>query len=1239
MALKHSVVRPELLDVVKDFVCSEDGVYLRVDASVANLEDKSSILEPHVFQDDVLLADNSFWDCALPSYKANKSIPKHLAAETSQNVLYRKLVSAPEALSSVDENEQVVVFYQTSVLSFTDLLSHGSLRLSHTPPLQEASDATQSPVVGFSKELYLFNFNYDPASDGAKDKNMTIPVPGSLGVICEECYAYIKAGFELQLDIDLFQGIKNFKTRVYGDTSLRIKYTAKLITETDLRHQIMEGKFGTLNFNIGIIPVSISFSGQLDIQIDTTGSLSVRDDFSLSANAQLGTQYTDKWGNFRDISSISYPHHLPLNPVFEIDDEVTVQVTLIPTVKITFENCLPVELALKPSFKIGIESGGDHCHGASYNSSWNLDADFTLRKLHFMKWSVGAGVLPAHSSMSLVSERPLDCSFCSGCVNTVPILFTFDPYGSTHTYSSVRVQVSELYRECGNTDISEWLVFGTSTTTSAAYCSNSGYLENEWVTVSESSTNSMRVRMYNRRTVGNFWDRHPENTLEESWSVQLQPQNFPWSKQSKTGSGSTLRPFHIYSNWYPMIQLSDTYREYNTNPRFTVPYTGRYVSYYEVHFNVSSDATFYYNEGTNSWSDSVVHSFNIHAGQEYKLFSPISFYFDVYTTANMIAIPVYSLKPNQPLNINTIQMNGVLKLDTSGMITNSNEGIVVVNITSKAGDPLISVSYADFKYSTVKSDTIQLDMNAVSNYGWPIIQIRAPSNNQLMGLNVVAARLIHVPAEKQFQINEQAAVAVNATAEEVFVDTLSSFSAKFSGKLAVVESNDLSTKMITLADHVDVADPSSSKLLLLKFSSVPASANVHFIHRIFTGDPRVVNIPRSSSSIFSYHIPKSNLLTKFYFQTSGMVKIRFYDGARGLQGSREFENFHHTASAANLKTFEIRTQDLEGNKLYMEVLSSSQEAQVNILAVEVEDIDAREYQIKQIQIGAAGYRVFNISISSSFAQGLFLKCEPQDDSDPDLLASAQDLTTVDMTSKVSVMKTRLGKDQLGLSVEDSQGALKQGFFFLAVYSYNATTFMFDINALDAPRGSVKAAVGVEKDLKAIYASDIRQGKATLHLKLGGQFQFADSLYYDNTTKKTLAQSIKSTVQLPHGWNSKVLPRLAKLNADGIVMDKEQQSITVKLPKVPEYDPDDDEDLVLDTGKVLTPSFTTSFSGLKVKQDGSHPHHSDDSDHSSSQNSLASSSDHPDDSHHSFGSLSSLPSAMVLLVCLFLCVTF
>eukprot|EP00761_Pharyngomonas_kirbyi_P012812 gb/GECH01012839.1/.p1 GENE.gb/GECH01012839.1/~~gb/GECH01012839.1/.p1 ORF type:complete len:1347 (+),score=242.77 gb/GECH01012839.1/:1-4041(+) len=1221
---KHNMVKPELISGVQDMVCSSKGLYFRIQSHLLNSNSSSyssSIFSgAEMFVDDVVVSDNSFWNCELPSY-----------LEVSQgqkgNALYRKLEGPPVVLSDHND-ESHIIYLETTSMTFTDLLSHGSIRKSFRPEFSDDGHhhnrkenkntksnekATPSVVGGdYQKSAYLYNFNYDENSKQAKQQNITVTKPGSnaIALICHDCYAYLKTGFELELDLDLFSGIKNFKISVFGSSVFRMKYTAKIVEDEMFHHLLSKDQFPGLHFHISIIPVSISFSGKLGVDLGIKGKVSMADDFTLKAQAILGTQYTHQQGRFVDISDISYPNHFPLKPRFEIDDPVQVNIGLTPTLSATFENCLPLDLSLKPSLQIDISPGSKTCHTALYNTQWKLGSKIEIEKLHFLKWSVGLGVLPASLSEDIIPLRPLHCPFCSGCVHTEPILFNSNPNQGFVQLIGVYIYINKLHRDCGHTDISEWLDIEFKDSP-AAFCSNGGTARDKDMIVWSRATSFSQytVRLVNRATVG-FFHRHPQNTNEERFTINLDSKPFTWNTKGETGEGAFSREYIINTNWFPLVELEKENKRYDivSHSRFTTQYSHKSSVSFEVHMNVSNTISLNivneratWNGGQEKW---------LEPGKKYRFKSPLSIYANYINAvqADIISIPVFKLDTalNQ-FSQETIPSNGVIKIDTSpAQNGEADDKTLMIDVSTDYGNPMIAAQF-NHQHSVVNK-RMSFHVDTLRKEGYPIIRIRAPSDNQLGNLMVQSLWSETKDEGHKFVATQgsQVAIPFDNSAESVFVDTHQSLSKI---RVEIGEHNNIiphtvspiTSKMLNFSQQIANRTSAECKWLLVQ-ASESTSMIVNFIPRIYTGSSTNFQVESYQNKIHSYHVPKESLTTKFFFQAENhdlkTTKIIFYDGHKGLTNGIPFKHYTEQDVSSNLMLFEINSNQVKHDILYIQVSTGSKPVPIKLLAVEVSFIDASRYQIKEVGIEAAGYRVYNISIPHKFSQGLSLKCEPKDESDPDLMASAHDLSTIDMTSKAHVVKTRLGKDQLGLSVEDGRNALSQGFFFLAVFSYNATSFAFDINALDAPRGDINAQVSPHNDQKIIVAQDIQFKMTTFKISLYGQFQFLGQLYYDNKTKRKLAQSLKSpnNENDPHGWNQQVHPILSHLSGDAISLDKDQQTLTMHIPPISDYAPSKDEEIVLMTGgHLLTPQYTTKITGITIKNHGSDPHYDSSSD--------------------------------------------
>eukprot|EP00761_Pharyngomonas_kirbyi_P009329 gb/GECH01009345.1/.p1 GENE.gb/GECH01009345.1/~~gb/GECH01009345.1/.p1 ORF type:complete len:288 (+),score=52.25 gb/GECH01009345.1/:1-864(+) len=254
-------------------------------------------------------------------------------------------------------------------------------------------------------------------------------------------------------------------------------------------------------------------------------------------------------------------------------------------------------------------------------------------------------------------------------------------------------------------------------------------------------------------------------------------------------------------------------------------------------------------------------------------------------------------------------------------------------------------------------------------------------------------------------------------------------------------------------------DPESWKWInIATESSSGRFFQLEFVQILHAGTPTFFNIADRGIIIYRYKVPKESLQMKLYFHSSSdsrNLKFHLFDGKKSVPFSQPFTKLNKYTEDQSWFVLELETAKLSHEYLYIELITRGGRQKIKALAVEVVSMNAKYDQIKELSIDAAGYRVFNISIPSDFSHVLLLKCEPHQHSDPDLIASVEDLTTHNMTSNARVTKTRLGKDQMGLSLEDGEGMLQQGYFFLAVFRYNATWFAFDINALGAPQGLMK----------------------------------------------------------------------------------------------------------------------------------------------------------------------------------------
>jgi len=294
--------------------------------------------------------------------------------------------------------------------------------------------------VDKTQNFDLLNFNYNRNSGRAEKPFDFFSEYKSGGLsakaTCVNCYAYI--GFEVRFRMDTtFVWINELIASVSGgakfafETLIDIQYSYNKVFE---KKDIISKALSQIQFAVGPIPVIIHPSVKLDakLQVDVAAKLQITHSATYTDTIALGIKYQNK--KLTRIQDRSYPDLRIGSPKISDDSEATLDAkfTLIPRVRLNFYAVSPLDLTVLPYIRLNARVGNAACGraGASYNTYWGMQMAIQQQKLAVPKTVYGiggkqfdlGGVLPfpkyvSDATFTVVSDRALTCSYCSGCIN------------------------------------------------------------------------------------------------------------------------------------------------------------------------------------------------------------------------------------------------------------------------------------------------------------------------------------------------------------------------------------------------------------------------------------------------------------------------------------------------------------------------------------------------------------------------------------------------------------------------------------------------------------------------------------------------------------------------------------------------------------------------------------------------------------------------------------------------------
>eukprot|EP00761_Pharyngomonas_kirbyi_P007340 gb/GECH01007350.1/.p1 GENE.gb/GECH01007350.1/~~gb/GECH01007350.1/.p1 ORF type:complete len:1343 (+),score=262.68 gb/GECH01007350.1/:1-4029(+) len=1143
--LRRSVLNLDLHQNVLDVACSNDAVYLRTDNQVV-----SSLQSLDLSQDWVLVGTNR-WNYSLPSHNGKK-----------EPVIYRKLKHGLRT-SAFQIREGSMLYAQTEPLGFLDLFSQASIRHVVFPKVDSSGNTRDNQSMDFSVRNqedmsigkdWLFSFNYDKTNHRAKE-----PIEDQSGDIkCEDCWAKFEAGVEIKIDFNFQDGIKNFVLRAFGGYEFKIQYQILLELQKSWSKNLGETPEFELGFFIGPIPFTISLQGSAEFQTDLSAKLAITDTVHAKTDMQIGTKYTVQKG-FRDISEFKHQTFDPLDPTVADGSEASLQLAIVPSLSVEFFKLIQVDFSGKPYLKFMLAPKPDVCD-AHFSVNYGMYVSAKVPEIDFDVYFYSYSVGPWESGdISIVDETPLDCSMCSACVTVGPKAI---PVGHTDPgeYAAIEIsfEISNIY--CGYYNPSEHIsLWVEGSELHQEDCSTSLSFTKEYGRKGEDAEFQTLLKFD-----GDKYDDYKYIPIKEnSGSFDLENYDLSYSIQHmEIFKGGKLEG-NSGSHKYVYLESDASY----FRAQFDPSYQGSIEKSYSNSFSSSRSDISPGDLISPGYSLKLDASVELDLIPEYhRSFSQDSNVFEFYSqlqgrTTTNLNITNIQAKENQHLLVNISswgeQFDITLQPQDSSVKTFQGVKQVEYFFTSPIPDKL-SISIFPYGSSFVvfeffKIDTLQPWKKSSSLGSFHLYEIT--SGTQYLFVNSpeqLSLKLYKSTEESNSSSSSFSSFSSFGPSEESSTFAFNS----------LLSETPFSSESMTIPRGGCIVDASSYKFAIIQgqvTDLIIADFDVVPLGDYYVQKPIVA--PDGKGWAFPVD-QEFDLRIQFDKKFESLFK-ETYIAKKPIQGKDPFPA-RSGDSCADIgpSYFDFSDCDLQNDEIIVVRFKSfvSDEA-FEIVPIEYKDVDTK-HQYKVIDVPSPGFRVFKVSIPQG-QRSLYMDCEPQgnEKDDPDIYMSSHDLKTIDSANLIDVMRTRLGKDQLGLTEIDGAKILDQGYLYFSVHTYEKMRFVCNVgNEMNAFDGRMKLN---QKD--EISGDSIRNEKTNITFTIDDQYYlWQDDLYYNDSLRRELVTNLYAlnNDNDPNGWNAVVAPILNETSLTSFRFSHDMKTASFLLPSIPEYNPGKDEEIGL-----------------------------------------------------------------------------
>jgi hypothetical protein len=328
------------------------------------------------------------------------------------------------------KNKKLLECFRFAKINFHHKPKNSNKRIDYFGPASGMSDIT------------LFSWNYDSQTQSAS-KPLSIFTSGKqigpgnfeVSVTCDSCYAEVDASIDWELYVDSnwgFPSINHFKLQVSGNAQVNVDASASVSYAFDLAKQItILPQTDLTSFVIPVGPVDVEITPAIEMDAKIEMSLNAKGmanaGFSYQKSISAGLEYRKEWGEFRTIPVDTTSDFTVHQPTFTIGANSDIKVTLLPKLILEIYQVVPFFVELEPyigsQLAIGSGSGCSSLSDLHYQLYGGLDLEIGLDPIGFSIFgiahvSLGKSVgLPLSTSLTLIGQEDLSCSFCSGCLS------------------------------------------------------------------------------------------------------------------------------------------------------------------------------------------------------------------------------------------------------------------------------------------------------------------------------------------------------------------------------------------------------------------------------------------------------------------------------------------------------------------------------------------------------------------------------------------------------------------------------------------------------------------------------------------------------------------------------------------------------------------------------------------------------------------------------------------------------